>query len=473
MERARRSRCGRRVRGGERARRPSGLWGAGGPRREGAADAERLFWACAHFDVGFDVLGLSRRQIVGGGSLAQLQIAHRRKLQAQVDHWFLQVERGRAAGLTHAERRPLATPGASQGRVRLAEGRRAEAHVQHATGKRQGQRRTAHALVRRASLAQPRQLGDPLEPRGEVELPLKGARGGGDDVIVVVELQRGRLSLAPLELPHDDQVVSLTVHLRHRLCSGAVTLLLRGPLAQHGGESLVAVHQAELLHILARARQQVQVRREPLLRVRVYRLARLTRLAHLEHPGQYQHHVRSDHVGRRQRQVRARPQGELRQRGRHHRGQEIVATHQQAPQLWCAVTLVCRLVDSHDRSIRPISQHNRPPLDPPPPTIGRGRRGRGLAAGRRPEGQLSQRSLEGGEAGRHLLARGAKFADEPQRDSRHARRVDGGKGLQQLLHDRAAQVWERLQDLAHKQDDLHRRALVRVAQKVHQHRNHR
>ena len=47
-----------------------------------------------HLDVCLDVLLLSRRQVVGSGALAQLEVADGGQLEAQIEHRFLREEDG-------------------------------------------------------------------------------------------------------------------------------------------------------------------------------------------------------------------------------------------------------------------------------------------------------------------------------------------------------------------------------------------
>mmetsp|Transcript_20223 Transcript_20223/g.51199 ORF Transcript_20223/g.51199 Transcript_20223/m.51199 type:complete len:491 (-) Transcript_20223:435-1907(-) len=213
---------------------------------------------------------------------------------------------------------------------------------------------------------------------------------------------------------------------------------------------------------------------DALLRVRVHGLVRRARLAQLQHPRQQQHHMRSHLVGDGRGDVLARAQRELGERGRHHGRQEEVAAHEHRAQLGRAGVGrgAALLAERGLRRIAAVGEDHRPAL-----RLGDDRGGARLAV--RPclvaahEGELAQALLEHRERGGHLLGAHAVLAEQPEGDAAHARRLDGGEGLQQLGHHDVAQLRVGLDDLAHEEHHVHRRGLVGVAHEVHQHGDHR
>mmetsp|Transcript_10832 Transcript_10832/g.28114 ORF Transcript_10832/g.28114 Transcript_10832/m.28114 type:complete len:938 (-) Transcript_10832:320-3133(-) len=448
-----------------------GVRGAGGVVHDRAEDDARL--GGGDLDVGADRARLARCEGVRLRPLAQLEVAHRRELEREVGHHL-----GRLVDHEHVE----------------------DDVVLVHRHKRLGVHRVGQA----------RELCDSFEPLRKVLGLGAVAREGRelDVVIVGVELYVGRaaLQLADVEqridLPHRGGGVGLRDRRpvlaeragRARL-GGRVDRRLLGLgrllLGQHLREGRVALLEEVRAHLVRWHREQLQARRETVGRVEVHPLLGGARAAQSQHRNQDGHHVGSHQVGYpRVGDVLARAERELGQCRARHGGEEEVAAHDQLAQLepgraakrasasactFAAGACVRRAARDGRGRVRAVGEHG-----------GAHRRGAGgLALRLRALGcrcarlalgdqrQRAQRALDGLEGARHLLGRVAKLAEQPERDAKHTRRVDGGEDVERLGDDRRAQLRVHLHDLAHEEGHVERARLVLVGEEVHQHRHDR
>mmetsp|Transcript_6423 Transcript_6423/g.12463 ORF Transcript_6423/g.12463 Transcript_6423/m.12463 type:complete len:1013 (-) Transcript_6423:147-3185(-) len=399
-----------------------------------AVDDARL--GRGHLDVGPDGDAGVRRHRVVLGALAQLEVAHRRELEAHVGE--------RLVGLVDEE------------------------HVKHNVVVVHGHHRLGVDRVR-----QPSQLHHALEARPKVLL-LGGARRPAHIQRVLILDLRHHHALTP-ELPKRQQVVGV------RLDLGLALVLLLGLrrqrlllLHQQRTVALPALLRPDLAHAgIVRVLQHHQAQPQALLAVVVHPARGHPRHAQPHNPAEDLHALPNVPVdGLLRHLLRGRqPQQQLRQRRRRHARKKEVPPQQQRPQ---ARRLV--LVDRQGvalpraalRRVRAVGEH-RGGL----PRMVHRCVLRTLQRLLIHEGQAAQRGLDGRDGALDLGLGEAVLGEDPHGDPEDLADLDRGEEVGELVDDELPQARVCLDDLAHEEHHLRRAVAVGVIDEVDEHVHHR